>query len=270
MACEPVPCHLVQAVEVPPALELVAYEIKVSHAGSVLGLAWAVVQPLLFLGAYWFLLSVLDARHLGPGGTEAEIVALLSGLVVWPFFSRAVAGSLGSLTRHAALIKQVNFPFAAVPFVNVGVQGVEFLVGVAALLIVAAATGVLAWTALLLVPAAILLAAFLVAVATHLGPLAVMLPDLRRLMVVGLRAGLFLTPVLYLPSALPDSARLVAELNPAAYFVGLVRYGATGTPEALLFDLPTDLAIATAFTSIAVLAAAAWRRPARRLVVDHL
>src|SRR4051794_5820371 len=45
--------------------ELIAFEIKKSSAGSVLGVAWAVVQPLLLVGSYWFLLSILGARRPG-------------------------------------------------------------------------------------------------------------------------------------------------------------------------------------------------------------
>jgi ABC-type polysaccharide/polyol phosphate export permease len=97
-----------------------------------------------------------------------------------------------------------------------------------------------------------------------------MLRDLRRIAQVVLRAGLFLTPVLYLPAAIPDGAEALAYLNPAAYFVGLVRYGATGLEEALLLGLAGDLAVATGLALAAVAAGLAWRRAAWRLTVDHL
>jgi ABC-type polysaccharide/polyol phosphate export permease len=251
-------------------LQLILFEIRTNSVGSVLGLAWAVVQPLLFLGAYWFLLSVLRAKELGPGGTESQLLTLLAGLVPWLFFARSTASSLNSLTRHSALIRQTNFPVGVLPFVSVGVQAIDFLVGLAVILLIGAFAGLLEWTALLIVPVTLLQAAFLVGVAALLGPLAVMLRDLRRLIQVVLRAGMFLTPVLYLPTALPDGARFLAELNPAAYFIGLLRYAVTDAPEALLFDPATDFAIAAAFTAVAVAAAYALRRPAWRMAVDHV
>jgi ABC-type polysaccharide/polyol phosphate export permease len=246
------------------------HELRATSAGSVLGLAWAVVQPLLLLVTYWFLLTVLRAKHLGPGGAEQQALVLMSGLVPWLFVSRAVAASLGMLTGHAGLIKHVNFPVGVLPFVSVGVQGVSFVVGLGSLLLVAALAGALSWNLLLLVPTSLLLAAFLVGVAALLGPLAVMLRDLSHLMQFALRVGLFFTPVLYLPAALPDRLHLVAELNPVAYFVALVRYATTGLPEALLFDLRTDAAVATGMTVAVALAAWRFGAHARRRVVDHL
>jgi ABC-type polysaccharide/polyol phosphate export permease len=250
--------------------QLVFYEVRTASAGSVLGLAWAVVQPLLYLGAYWFLLTVLDAKHLGPGGTGDQVLVLLSGLVAWLFFARAVGASMNALTRHAGLVKQTNFPAGVLPLVSVGVQAVDFVVGLALLVVVAAATGLVSWTLPLLLPVALLQFAFLAGVAALLAPVAVMLRDLRRLMQVALRAGMFLTPVLYLPAALPDGAMGLAYLNPAAYFVGLLRYAVTGEDAALLFDLGTDLAIACAMTVVVAGTAYALRRRMWRMSIDHL
>jgi ABC-type polysaccharide/polyol phosphate export permease len=252
------------------SLQLILFEIRTSSAGSVLGMAWAVVQPLLLLAAYWFLLTVLGAKQLGPGGTSAQVLLLLSGLVPWLFIARSISRALTSLTQHGALVRQTNFPLGILPFVSVGVQGVDFLVGLVVILVLAAAGGFLSWPALLVVPVALLLAIFLVALSVLLGPLAVMLRDLRRLLQVTLRAGMFLTPVLYLPDALPDGASVLAYANPAAYFIGLLRYAVSGTEDALLIDLPADLAIVTGLTLALAAAAYALRGSAWRMAVDHI
>jgi ABC-type polysaccharide/polyol phosphate export permease len=249
---------------------LVFYEIRTATVGSVLGMSWAVLQPLLLLGAYWFLLSVLEAKRLGPGGPEAQVLILLCGLVTWLFVARSASSSLDALNRHKGLVKQTNFPTGVLPFVSVGVQTVDYLVGLILVVVLAIATGLVSWTLPLLIPVALLQFAFLVGVGALLAPLGVMLRDLRRLMQVTLRAGLFLTPVLYLPSALPDDAMALAYANPAAYFVGLVRYAVTGTSEALMFDLPADLAIASGFTALTVAAAYSLRKPAWRMSIDHV
>jgi ABC-type polysaccharide/polyol phosphate export permease len=251
-------------------LQLVLFEIRVRAAGSVLGVGWAILQPLLFLATYWYLLTVLRAKHLGPGGNDAQLSVLLSGLVAWLFIARSMGSSLGMLTSHAGLIRNINFPLAVLPFVTVGSKAVDFLVGIIVVLASVILAGLLSWTALLLIPVSLLLGAFLVALAALLGPLAVMLRDLTRLTQVVLRIGLFVTPVLYLPSALPHQVEGFAYFNPAAYFVSLIRYAATGLPQALMFDLPTDLAIATAITAAMGLAAYLSRDFTRNRVVDHL
>lgn len=251
-------------------LELVAFEVKVSSVGSVLGLAWTVVQPLLYLGAYWFLLTVLDARRLGGGSTADQVLTLLAGLVTWLFFVRSLSNSLSAYSRHAGIVRQTNAPVGALPAVSVGVQGVDFLVGIGVILAGAVATGLVHWSLLLLVPVVALLAAFLVAAASLLAPLAVMLRDLRRLVQVSLRIGMFITPVLYLPTALPASAMWVAYVNPAAYFIGLVRYSVTGNEAALLISPAADLAVAIGCTAVLGVLALTLRGRAWRMSVDHI
>jgi ABC-type polysaccharide/polyol phosphate export permease len=238
--------------------------------GSVLGIAWAVVQPLLLLGAYWFLLSVLEAKRLGSGDTHEQVVVLLCGLVAWLFVARSTSTSLDALTRHKGLVKQTNFPVGVLPFVGVGVQAVDYLVGLLLIVTLAATAGLLSWSLLLLLPVAFVQFAFLVGVASLLAPLGVMVRDLRRLTQVSLRAGLFLTPVLYLPSALPDNAMAIAYANPAAYFVGLIRYAVTDNSEALMFGPATDFAVVCGFAAAVVAVAYASRARTWRMSIDHV
>src|SRR3954468_8063882 len=179
--------------------QLIVYEIRSRSAGSVLGVAWAVVQPLLFLGTYWFLLTVLRSKRLGQGDDASQLAVLLSGLVAWQFIARSIGSSLGTLTTHANLIRNVNFPLGVLPFVTVGARAVDYVIGLVVVIALSVYAGHATLSFALLVPVTLVLLVFLISVAAILGPLAVMLRDLNRLMQISLRAGLFLTPVLYLP-----------------------------------------------------------------------
>jgi ABC-type polysaccharide/polyol phosphate export permease len=250
--------------------ELIAYEIKTNAAGSVLGIGWAIIQPLLFVGSYWFLLTILHARHPGSGDTHLKLVTLLAGLVPWLFFARSLMAGLRSLPSHANLVKQINFPTGPLPFVAVGVPGVDFVVGIALLLVASAVAGVPAATLPLLVPVSVLLVISLLGLSSLLAPLAVMLPDVRRGAQVGLRVGLFITPVLFLPSSLPHGMEAVAYLNPMAYFISLVRYAVTGSDDVFVLGLGDDFTVAIGFTVAVALLASLVHRPTWRAVVDHL
>jgi lipopolysaccharide transport system permease protein len=236
----------------------------------VLGIGWAVLQPLLFLAAYWALLEILGARHPGTGDTEAKLVTLLAGLVPWLFVARSITSGLGALPSHANLVKQVNFPTAVLPFASVGVPGIDFAVGIVVLLAASIAAGLASSNLLLLVPTVVLLSATLVGLAGLLAPLAVMLPDVRRVAAVGLRVGLFLTPVLYVPASLPDGWEPIAYLNPVAYFISLLRYAVTGFDEVLVLGLEEDLAVAAALTLVLAIAALITHRRTWRTVIDHV
>jgi ABC-type polysaccharide/polyol phosphate export permease len=250
--------------------ELVLQELRALNAGSVIGVGWAVVQPLLVLAAYWFLLTVLGSRTLGPGDTTAQLAYLFAALVPWLLMSRGITGACTALTRHAGLVKNVNFPLEVLPFATVGSYAVDYLVGLATLLILVAVAGLLGAHELLLVPASALMLAFLTALAVALGPVAVMFRDLPRLLAFALRLGIFLTPVLYLPDNVPGGLTWVVELNPLTYFVGLVRYAATGLDGSLVHGLGADFAIAAGVTAAAILISLPMRRFARREALDHL
>ena len=167
-------------------------------------------------------------------------------------------------------MKQINFPVAALPFVTVGVQAVEFAVGLLVLALATAVAGSLSWSFLLLAPLSAGIAVFQLSLTAILGPLAVMLRDVRRLIPLVLRAGLFLTPVLYLPSALPQGTEFLAYLNPVAYFIALFRYAVTTSPDVFVVGPAADAAVACGVTAAAAVAGyLAWRR-AQPAIVDHL
>lgn len=250
--------------------ELVLQELRALNAGSVIGVAWTVVQPLLVLAAYWFLLTVLGSRTLGPGDSTAQLTYLFAALVPWLLMSRGITGACTALTRHAGLVKNVNFPLEVLPFATVGSYAVDYLVGLATLLILVAVAGLLGPHEVLLVPASALILVFLTALATALGPIAVMFRDLPRLLAFALRLGIFLTPVLYLPDRVPGGLTWIVEFNPLTYFVGLVRYAATGLDASLVHGLATDFAVAAGITVIAVLMSLPMRRFAMREALDHL
>ena len=175
-----------------------------------------------------------------------------------------------TLVARESLVKQIAFPTAVLPFAAVGAHALDLATGAAILTATTVATGSASWALALLLPALALLAVAMIAAASLLAPLAVMLPDVRRLVQIALRAGLFVTPVLYLPSALPAGADLAAYLNPMAYFIAVTRYAVTSSPEGAVIAPSVDIAVASGFT-LAV-AAFAWllHRRTWRTVVDHV
>lgn len=252
------------------SLRLVLYEVRKSHVGSVLGIAWAVVYPLLFLALYAFFFAALGVAPGGRADSEQQLLVLLSGLVPWFFFSHGIAAGLGGLLNHAQLVKQINFPVGVLPFVTVGPKVVDFFIGLALVVALAAVAGGLGWEVLLIIPTALLLLTFVIAISAVLAPAIVMLRDLRTIVGLALRAGLFLSPVLYLPSALPEGFELVAYINPMTYFIEMVRYASLGgSGIELLLPLGLEILIASSVTVAALLVAWSTRSAARN-AADYL
>jgi lipopolysaccharide transport system permease protein len=254
---------------------LIVHEVRREQAGTVLGVAWVVLQPLLMLGAYFFLFTVLRIAKHAPHGALGQVAIILSGIVVWWYFIRSFSHGLSILDSHAALVKQINFPVGTLPFVTVGTELIDFVIGMVMLLALVSWQGWVSWTALMLIPASLLLTIFLVGLAALIAPLGAMLRDIRNIVPLIVRLGLWISPVLYLPGTIPVRFHWVMYANPMTYFIGLVRWAALGPSfgshrVTLVGVLPT-LGIATGIALVFAAAGSwAWTRYVRRVAVDYL
>jgi ABC-2 type transport system permease protein len=180
---------------------LVRKELKVRYKSSALGFLWSLANPLMYAAVFYIVFEFFL-----PGGVPNYTVYLLSGLLVWTFFSNAVAQSTLSVMTHADLVKKVYFPREVLPFAPVGANLVHFLlqlgVLVAFLLVFRYGT---TGTDVLLVPAALLaLVLFAGGLGLAFSAMNVRARDTQHLVELALLAWFWMTPVVY-PS------RIVAE-----------------------------------------------------------
>jgi ABC-type polysaccharide/polyol phosphate export permease len=113
--------------------QMVRRELRQKYKGSTLGVLWYLVNPLILMGAYALVFKVL----LKVGTMRDYPVFLISGLIVWVFFSQALLSSAPSLVVNAPLIRKVRFPRETIPASVAAVQLVTFFVMLAILVPVA-------------------------------------------------------------------------------------------------------------------------------------
>jgi lipopolysaccharide transport system permease protein len=249
--------------------QLVWFEVRKHHAGTALGAVWVVLEPILLLSTFILMFALLRVPRHSPHGPSGELVMVFSGIVPWFFFVRMASRSVSVFPNYAGLVKQIDFPIGALPAVMVGVELINYLVGIGLLLAFTLALGWLSWPALMLVPATLVLTAFLLGLVAIMAPLGVMLGDIRMALPAILRLTLFVTPVLYLSRTLPPHLRAVAYANPVSYFIGTVRYAVFGTNDVTVLGPGLDLAVAFAIAVVTLTIAYLTRSSARR-VVDYL
>jgi homopolymeric O-antigen transport system permease protein len=184
-------------------LNLFRRELRVKYRGSMLGLAWTLINPLVLMGVYTIIFSVLwkavSVKHYP--------LFVLTGLVVWMFFQGTLQMSCSSLLGQASLVKQVRFPRQLLPVSVVATNGVTMLVMLAVVLplnlVFVPATRTTFWAALpLLVP----LAGLVTAVAIILASVTVMFRDVEHLISTVLLPWFILTPIFYRFDQLPGIA----------------------------------------------------------------
>jgi lipopolysaccharide transport system permease protein len=192
------------------------------YRGSALGLVWAVLNPLVLIAVFTFVFAGVFGARFGATGTPLDYALyLFCGLLPWTAFAESVQQSAGVVVAHSNLVKRVVFPLEVLPVAQAVSALVGQLFGTVALLLAALALrGELHATALWL-PALLLPQLLLTLGASWLvASLGVFLRDTAQALTLLLTAWMYLTPIIYPETIVPERYRPLLELNP---FTPLVR-----------------------------------------------
>lgn len=240
------------------------------YRGSVLGVAWLLISPLLLLGAYTLVFGVvLGARYgVGEGGGSLDYALwLFAGVVLFQFFAACVTEAPSQLRKHRALVTRVIFPLECLAYVRVVQAVLEMLPALGALLVMAVALrGVPPATTLLLPLAVMPLALLALAGVWALSSLGAFVRDLASLVGTLMLALMFLSAVFYPLSALPEGMRAVIGLNPVARAIESARWMLFAQGDAGAWWL----AGSTAAACVLCVGAHAWFRHTKGAVADVL
>jgi lipopolysaccharide transport system permease protein len=218
-------------------------DIKVRYKQTVLGFAWAIIQPVMMMVVFSIFFGGLAKV---PSDGFAYPVFVYAALMPWTFFQNAVGASSSSLVGSAHLVSKVYFPRLIIPLSSVGSGLVDLSISFAVLLGLMAYYGVGYTFNILLVPALVLGVVFTaLGVGTFLSALTVAYRDFRYVVPFMLQFWMFATPVVYPASLIPEQWRWFYFLNPMAGIIEGFRSALLGKP----FDgsaLALGLAVSTA------------------------
>lgn len=219
-------------VELWRARELVYFlawrDVRLRYRQTLLGVAWALLQPLVGMAIFTVFLGGL--AHLPSDGIPYAAF-VYAGLVPWTFFANSVTASSQSLVRNADLVRRVYLPRLAIPLAAVLGNLVDLLVGMALLGVLMVGFRIAPGPALLLLPPLVLfevVTAF--AIGLLLAALDVRYRDVRYVFPFLVQVWLFATPVVYSASLVPATWRWVLGLNPMAGVVEGFRWALLGGP----------------------------------------
>ena len=202
-------------------MHLTASQLIQRYRGSLLGVLWALVQPLLMLGIYSFVFgAIFRPRWMEAGGETSFTLVLFCGLTAYGFFSESLSRSPALNTGNPNYVKKIIFPLEVLAVTNVLAAFVQSLAGYGILLLAEWwLRGFVPWTAWLL-PVAIL-PFFLITLALSwiFAALSVYLRDIENMMGLMLSGLMFLSPVFYSLQAVPEKVRPFFYLNPVTWVV---------------------------------------------------
>lgn len=202
-------------------VHFVRRDLRVRYIGSVIGVFWSVVHPIALLIIFTLIFSVvLGVRFQVGQGVEHYALYLFCGMLPWLGFQEGVVRSTASLEAHSNLIKKVRFPGRIIPLYICISQLIHQLIGMVVLVVaILAMIGRLDWWLLTLPILLIVQLGFTVGLGWLLAAGNAYLRDLSQVVGVGMVIWMYLTPVVYPMSRVPEQFQTFVWINPMSHLV---------------------------------------------------
>ncbi|MFC0559241.1 ABC transporter permease [Halalkalibacter alkalisediminis] len=200
---------------------LVRKELKIKYRNTMLGYFWSLLEPLGLMIIYTIVFSII-LRF----GIENYSLFLLSGLIPWMFVNHSVLRGTKSLTSNSSLLKKVYFPRQIFPLTTILTNLVNL--GISLLLVAAYSyyLGVgISLAGFFILPVAIVLQFILVlSIVLLLSSINVYYRDIEFISTLGIRGWMYLSPILYPISEIPEQYLSLYMLNPMATIISLYHF----------------------------------------------
>jgi lipopolysaccharide transport system permease protein len=206
---------------------LVKRDFSVRTSGTVLGGIWMLLQPALQVLAFWFLLDVI-MRVRFPGHVTF-VSYFLIGMLPWLMLNEALQRNMMVMSEFSALYRRSAFPLAILPLVPVFVSGITY--GTVYVIVALLTEGLkAAILAAMIIP---ILLIWLVHFGYLLAVIGLFVPDTRRFVPFLLTITMYVTPILYAPTMIPEDFRWLLAFNPFADLLAMTHGLLQGLPFAL-------------------------------------
>lgn len=232
---------------------LVIREVIGRYQGSILGVLWSLFNPIFMLVIYTFFFSVIFKSRWTPGAAAEDrsqfALALFIGLIPFNLFTECINRAPGLILANANYVKKVVFPLEMLPIVSIGAACFHALVSLFVWLVfyfIAYGTPHVTalWLPLIVVPLLLLVAG----ASWMLSALGVYLRDVGQVTALCTTALMFISPVFFPASALPERFRPLFALNPLTPVIEMLRdammWGHAPQMHRILISLASGVAVA--------------------------
>jgi lipopolysaccharide transport system permease protein len=218
-------------------------DVTVRYKQTAVGTLWAVLQPLLLAGVFSVFLGQLTDV---PSGDTPYALFALAGMTIWLFVAGAIGRCSESTLASSELISKVYFPRIVVPVAALAAPVADFVAALVVLLMILTTTGHPPGPEVLLVPAVFgLAAAIALGIGLWLSALVVRYRDVSLVVPFLILVLLFVTPILYPLSLVPDEYQTLYSLNPLVGVMETFRWtvlaDAPAPGQALLLSVGASL-----------------------------
>jgi lipopolysaccharide transport system permease protein len=204
-------------------MQMIIREVAGRYKGSIFGLAWSFLNPILMLAMYTFVFSVVFKVRWGSSEVDSKTefaLLIFVGMIVHGLFAEAVNRAPSLILSNVNYVKKVVFPLEILPLVSLGAAifhaAISLLILILAFLMLGHA---LAWTIIFIPIIFAPLIMFILGVTWVLASLGVFMRDVSQTIGILTTVLMFMSPVFYPVSALPQKFQKIMMLNPLTFII---------------------------------------------------
>lgn len=198
--------------------QLIRRDLVARYKRSVLGVAWTMLNPL----GTMLVMTLVFSRLFNNVASYPTYI--LSGLIVWNFFSQATNAAMSGLVWGGGLMQRIYIPRTIFGVSAVGTALVNLLISIATLFLVMLFTHTpITWTVSFLPVSIFLLACFTLGFGLILSTMAIYFPDVSEMYQILLTAWMYLTPIIYPEDIIPERFLTIYRLNPMYSMIKIFR-----------------------------------------------
>ena len=216
-------------------------EFRSRFARSKFGGFWMILHPLAQVLIYALVLSqIMKAKLPGIESQYAYPIYLLAGMIGWTLFSEVIGRFINIFIENANLLKKISFPKLSLPLISIGSSLVNYFILLIVMYIVFGFLGHMPLKAILWLPLLIIITLGMsVGLGLFLGTLNVFIRDIGQFMTIVLNFWFWLTPVVYMPSIIPEKFQPFLMANPMTGVImgyqNILVYNKTPDMEILIY-----------------------------------
>jgi len=237
-------------------------DILVRYKQTIIGFAWAVIRPLMTMFVLTFIFGKLAKM---PSAGVPYPILVFSGMLPWQFFATAFTESGNSLVANGGMISKVYFPRLVIPISSVLTSFVDFLISAVLMVFLMLYYGYMPNLTIAILPVFVVVAfAAAFGAGLWISALMVRYRDFRFIVPFAIQFGLYISPVGFSSSVVPQKWRLLYSLNPMAGVIDGFRWSILG--EGDMYWL--GFAISTAIVTMIVITGIWYFRRTERTFAD--
>lgn len=213
-------------------------DFKLRYSQSILGYLWSLLNPLMMFGVLYVVFSVF----MRFGNVEHYQLYLLSGIILWTFFSETTTSGMNSLLAKSGLLTKISFPKVIIPFSSLLTSALTLAINMVVFFAFVAFSGVRLQVSAL--GAAVIILELLLlsfSVSLILSSFYLRFRDLSHIWGVVLQIGFWATPIIYPAEIIPARFQFVVKMNPMARIIHsfrvMVIYGEAVPVRSILYTL---------------------------------